>query len=288
MDSIKLKARAKVNLGLDVIRRREDGYHEVRMIMQSIGIYDVVTMRKINDNSIILKTNVSYLPTNENNPIYKAIKLLFDEFDIKQGVVVELEKYIPVAAGMAGGSSDAAAALMGINKLFDLGLSDEELMLRGVKIGADVPFCIMRGTVLAEGIGEILTRLPNFDCNHILVAKPAINVSTKFVYENLKLGEATKHPDIDGMIEDISNKDIYGMCSKMGNVLEDVTINEYKEIEHIKKRMISLGAINAMMSGSGPTVFGIFPDFKVAGKAYNKLCEEKIAKNVYLTKTFQV
>ncbi len=288
MDAIKLKARAKVNLGLDVLRRREDGYHQVKMIMQSIGIYDVVTIKKLNDPSIIIKTNVNYLPTNENNLMHKAAKLLLDEFNIKQGVIIELEKYIPVAAGMAGGSTDAAATMIGINKLFDLGLSDEELMIRGVKIGADVPFCIMGGTVLAEGIGEELTKLKAFNWNHIIVAKPAINVSTKYVYENLKLDENTKHPDIDGMIKDIENEDVYGMCSKMGNVLEDVTVKQYDEIAKIKNKMIALGAINSLMSGSGPTVFGVFPDYKSADKAYKKLSEEKLIKNVYLTKTFQI
>lgn len=288
MDAIKLKARAKVNLGLDVLRRREDGYHQVKMIMQSIGIYDVVIIKKLNDPSIIIKTNVNYLPTNENNLMHKAAKLLLDEFNIKQGVIIELEKYIPVAAGMAGGSTDAAATMIGINKLFDLGLSDEELMIRGVKIGADVPFCIMGGTVLAEGIGEELTKLKAFNWNHIIVAKPAINVSTKYVYENLKLDENTKHPDIDGMIKDIENEDVYGMCSKMGNVLEDVTVKQYDEIAKIKNKMIALGAINSLMSGSGPTVFGVFPDYKSADKAYKKLSEEKLIKNVYLTKTFQI
>ena len=206
MEQLKLKALAKINLGLDVIRKREDGYHEVRMIMQTINMYDRIAIKKIIEQEIKVKTNLYYLPNNENNLVYKAAKLLIDEFKIQQGVSINLEKYIPVAAGMAGGSSDAAAVLIGINKMFKLGLTRKQLMERGVKIGADIPYCIMRGTALAQGIGEKLTPLNPIPKCYVLIAKPGISVSTKFVYGNLKTEEITHHPDIDGMIEQLTVK----------------------------------------------------------------------------------
>ena len=181
MKEISVKALAKINLGLDVVRRREDGYHEVKMVMQTIHLFDRLEMKKT-AGGITMTTNLSFLPTNENNLVYKAAKLLMDEFQIRDGIDVKLHKYIPVAAGMAGGSTDAAAVLYGMNRMFELGLSKEELMQRGVKIGADVPYCIMRGTALAEGIGEQLTALPPMVKCPILIAKPQISVSTKFVY----------------------------------------------------------------------------------------------------------
>lgn len=213
MKEIKLKAKAKINLGLDVLRKREDGYHEVRMIMQTIGLYDRLVIRPAADGQISIRTNLRFLPTGEDNLVYRAAKLLMDEFQIKQGVEIELGKYIPVAAGMAGGSSDAAATLVGVNKLFELGLDTEQLMKRGVKIGADVPFCVMRGTALAEGIGERLTPLPPMPECHILIAKPGIHVSTKFVYGNLRADELKEHPDIDGQIEALKRGDLHGQLS---------------------------------------------------------------------------
>lgn len=284
MNSIRLKARAKINLGLDVIRRREDGYHEVRMIMQSVRLYDRLFIRKTRiKNEIILRTNLSYLPANENNLVYKAAKLMFDTFDISGGVDIELEKFIPVAAGMAGGSSDAAATMVGIRRLYDLPVSMEGLMELGVKIGADVPFCIMRGTVLAEGIGEVLTPLKSAPQMAIVIAKPSISVSTKFVYENLKLDENTVHPDIDGMRGAIERQDAKAIAGLLGNVLEDVTVKEYPVIERIKNTMRENGAWNALMSGSGPTVFGIFPDVDTANACIEVLKAAGDAKQIYLT-----
>ena len=201
---MRLRAMAKINLGLDVIRKREDGYHEVRMIMQTIRMYDVLDIRKKQNPGISLSTNLPYVPSDERNLVYKAAKLLMDEFDIKEGLSMRLSKSIPVAAGMAGGSSDAAAAFVGVNRLFRLGLSQEELMERAVRIGADVPYCIMRGTALAEGIGEKLTPLSAMPEGYVLIGKPGINVSTKTAYENLKLDAVEKRPDIDGMIQDLS------------------------------------------------------------------------------------
>lgn len=286
MNSIKLKARAKINLGLDVIGKREDGYHEVRMVMQTIGLYDRIIIRKRKEPGIRIITNLSFLPVNENNLVYKAAKLLMDEFKIKEGVSIDLNKFIPVAAGMAGGSSDAASVLHGMNRLFKLNLSMEDLMKRGVTIGADVPYCIMRGTALAEGIGEKLTRLSPMPKCYIVVAKPQINVSTKLVYQSLDMGGVTKHPDIEGIISAIEKKDLYGVAAKLGNVLENVTIPLYPVIEKIKNDMKAHGAINAMMSGSGPTVFGMFEEHETAMECIKALREADDAKQIYITETF--
>lgn len=283
MDKISLKALAKINLGLDVVRRREDGYHEVRMIMQTIHLYDRVNIEKTSEPGIRIKTNLSYLPINENNLIYKAGRLLMDEFDITEGVSVDLDKRIPVAAGMAGGSTDAAAMLYGMNKMFELGLSMQELKDRGVRIGADVPYCLMRGTALAEGIGEKLKSLPPMIKCPVLIAKPQISVSTKFVYENLRLDGKTEHPDIDQLIKDIKAKDLQGVCDHMGNILETVTIPNYPIIAEIKKNMMENGATGAMMSGSGPTVFGLFDDAEKAKQAYKAMKKSGLSRQTYLT-----
>ena len=284
---MKLRAMAKINLGLDVVRRREDGYHEVRMIMQTIRMYDTLELTATEEPGIRVKTNLKYLPVNEDNLVYKAAKLLMDEFHVTRGVKIRLEKHIPVAAGMAGGSSDAAAVMVGVNRLFRLGLSRKELMERGVKIGADVPYCILRGTALAEGIGEKLTPLtPAPDC-HVLIAKPPISVSTKFVYENLHLDQLEEHPDIDGIRRAIEEGDLCGMVSRMGNVLETVTIPAYPQIGQISELMKENGALGAMMSGSGPTVFGIYDDERKAMAARDVLKKSDLAQVVYLTKLFQ-
>lgn len=283
---MKLRAFAKINLGLDVIRRREDGYHDVRMIMQTIQMYDQLEMEKKSSKGIALMTNLSYIPVNENNLVYKAAKLLMEQYQIQEGVSIHLNKFIPVAAGMAGGSSDAAAALVGMNKLFRLGMSKKELMKVGVKIGADVPYCIMRGTALSEGIGEKLTALPSLPACYILIGKPGVSVSTKFVYTNLKLDEKTKHPDIDGMLDALQRQDLYGITDRMENVLESVTVPAYPVIQEIKDHMKAHGALNALMSGSGPTVFGIFDDKKKAEFACEKLKESGLTRQTFLTTAF--
>ena len=285
---LSLKAYGKINLGLDVLRRREDGYHDVRMIMQTVGIFDRVDLIWKEEPGIQVETNLYYLPTNENNLVYKAAKLLMDEFQVQEGLLVRLRKFIPVAAGMAGGSSDAAAVLFGVNKMFRLGLTTEELMERGVKIGADVPYCILRGPALSEGIGEVLTSLPPVPQCQVLVAKPGINVSTKFVYENLHANDLRpeQHPDIDGMIRAIKAQDLQGIADKLGNVLETVTVKEYPVIQEIKDKMLEFGAIGSLMSGSGPTVFGLFTNPKAAQQAYEELRygeSSGLAKQVYLT-----
>ena len=283
---MKLRAYAKINLGLDVLCRREDGYHDVKMIMQTIQMYDMLEMEKSEKPGIHLTTNLSYIPVNENNLVYKAAKLLMNQYGIEEGITINLNKFIPVAAGMAGGSSDAAATLVGVNKMFQLGLTRQQLMELGVKIGADVPYCVMRGTALAEGIGEKLTVLPPMPPCYVLIGKPGISVSTKFVYTNLNLGPDTHHPDIDGMIQALEKGDLYGITDRMENVLEKVTIPEYPVIETIKNHMKAHGAVNAMMSGSGPTVFGIFDDKEKAEYACEKLKESMLAKQIFLTTVF--
>lgn len=285
MRELRLKARAKINLGLDVLRKREDGYHEVRMIMQTIQLYDKINLTESSEAGIRVQTNLRYLPVNEDNLVYKAAKLLMDEFSVDKGIEIQLEKHIPVAAGMAGGSSDAAAVLVGVNKMFDLGLSKKDLMERGVKIGADVPYCVMRGTALAEGIGEKLTPLPQMPECHLVIAKPKISVSTKFVYGNLKANELKEHPDIDGQIAALKSGDLKGLCSRLGNVLETVTIPAYPVIAEIKETMLQEGALGALMSGSGPTVFGIFDEEAAAKKAFNTLKSGDESRQVYLCRT---
>ena len=283
---MRLRAMAKINLGLDVLRKREDGYHEVRMIMQTIQMYDLLDIRKKTEPGIALSTNLPYVPSDERNLVYKAAKLLMDEFEIKEGLSMKLTKFIPVAAGMAGGSSDAAAAFVGVNRLFRLGLSEEELMKRAVQIGADVPYCVMRGTALAEGIGEKLTRLPGLPKCYVLVGKPAINVSTKLAYENLHLDQIQSHPDIDGMIQDIEDQDLLSLTSKMQNVFEPGIIGQYPVIQEIKDVMEANGALKAMMSGSGPTVFGIFDDRSNLRKATEALRDSHLAKTVFATQIY--
>lgn len=282
MDEIAVKALAKVNLGLDVLRRREDGYHEVKMVMQTIHLYDQLTIRKT-ERGIHLTSNLNFLPTDESNLAYRAAKLLSDEFHLTEGVEIHLEKRIPVAAGMAGGSTDAAGVLYGMNEMFGLGLKRSGLMERGVTLGADVPYCIMRGTALAEGIGEKLTSLPPMVKCPVVVAKPHVSVSTKYVYEHLQLNEDTVHPDMDALIRAIRSKKLPEIASRMGNILETVTVERYPEIERIKDIMRQEGALNALMSGSGPTVFGLFEEVEEAKGAAAVLRRSGLARQVFVT-----
>lgn len=252
------------------------------MVMQSIDLYDKINIIKNRTGKINIKTNLSFLPTGPDNLVYKAAKLLMDEFEIPDGVDIDLYKFIPVAAGMAGGSTDAAAVLKGINTLFGLGLNDEELKVRGAKLGADIPYCIMGGTALAEGIGEKLTKLKDCPRCYVVIGKPGISVSTKYVYEHLVLDENTVHPDIDGIIDSINNEDIYGVAGRLSNVLESVTENAYPVIKDIKELMIREGAINAIMSGSGPTVFGIFDSAEKADRCKEVLRDGRLTRNSYV------
>lgn len=288
MKAVTQEAYAKINLGLDVLRKRPDGYHEVRMIMQSISLADTLELKKTSGDGIRLvnagEQDLPEVPMDETNLIYRAIAMLKQEYAIADGIEAVLTKRIPVAAGMAGGSTDAAAALKGMNQLFELGLSEQELCSRGVKLGADIPYCIMGGTALSEGIGEILTPLPLMPDCWILVAKPPISVSTGFVYGNLKADELQEHPDIDGMVEAINNQELQGITSRLGNVLETVTIPAHEEIAVIKDRMLDYGAMQSLMSGSGPTVFGIFEQEAKAAEAGTAIQNEGLSGQVYLTR----
>lgn len=288
MDSIRLKARAKINLGLDVTGLRDDGYHEVRMIMQTVSLYDRIIINKTREPGITITSNLSYIPLNENNLMYRAADMLISEFKIDGGVTMDLRKLIPVSAGLAGGSADAAAVLFGMDRLFDLGIGAEGLMKRAVTIGADVPYCIMRGTVLAEGIGEKLTRLlPMPQCS-VIIAKPGVNVSTRLVYESLDMNAAVRHPDIDAILDGIRRGSLDNIAANMGNVLETVTIPMHPVIASIKADMKSYGAINAMMSGSGPSVFGIFDDNEAAKRCLTYIRDKGEARQAYITDIFNV
>ena len=276
MNQMDLRALAKINLGLDVLGRQENGYHTVRMVMQTIYLYDEVRLIRKKDPGVEIVTNLPYLPTGEGNIAYKAARLLQDEFDIKEGIRISLKKHIPVAAGLAGGSSNAAAVLFGMNRMFGL-------MERGGKLGADVPYCIMRGTVLAEGIGERLSVLPPMPKCTVLIAKPPVSVSTRAVYEALDAREIAVHPDIDGIIRGLEKEDLKAVADAMGNVLEDVTIPMHPVIEDIKNEMKAAGALGAMMSGSGPTVFGLFENRVDAKKAQRRIRDKALTKHVYIT-----
>lgn len=272
--SLQLKAYAKINLGLDVVGKREDGYHNVKMIMQTIRLFDRITLERNDSGRITLSTNLPYLPANENNLVYRALDIMREKYHIKDGIHADIHKRIPVSAGLAGGSTDAAAAFVGMNQMFELGVSQDTLMEYAVTLGADIPFCIMRGTALSEGIGEILTPLPPMPDCWFLVVKPVFSISTKAVYENLKLNQLSSHPDIDGMIEALRNEDLFGITSRLENVLEHVTKDLYPNIERIKECMLEKGAHGALMSGSGSTVFGIFTDRGKAERALDS-CRDR-------------
>lgn len=283
MEQIFRKAHAKINLGLDVLRRREDGYHELRMIMQTVDICDDLLFERTAEPGIAIRTDREELPLDQGNLIYRAAELLFREKKMAEGVRVTLTKRIPIAAGMAGGSADAAAAMHGLNALFAMGYSVRELQELGVKLGADVPYCLAGGTMLAEGIGELLTPLPPPPACFLVVAKPDIDVSTAFVYGNLHADRLTYHPDIDGMIGALRAGDLSGITDRLGNVLETVTAGAYPVVSEIKELLRRAGAENALMSGSGPSVFGIFKERGAAEAAARAVSDRKLAGQVFVT-----
>lgn len=285
MKTLTRNAYAKVNLALDVLRRREDGYHDVCMIMQNLSLYDTLTftMEEADTLAITLSCDKEFVPCDERNLIYKAIVLMGETYHLTGHIHVELVKRIPVEAGMAGGSTDCAAAFHAMRELYGLDVSDQELMKLGVKLGADVPYCIMAKTALSEGIGEVLTEVaPLPDC-FVVVAKPTISVSTKMVYENLHANELQHHPDVAGMIEALKQGDLSGVASRMENVLETVTTKLYPQIEEIKQSMKESGAENAIMSGSGPTVFGLYRGKAIAEQAAEKIRQQYGLSEVYVT-----
>lgn len=259
MDKLLYRARAKINLALDVCRRLENGYHEVKMVMQTVDIYDELEFKKREDSDILLSVNSrDYLGDLDNNLVFRAARLMRQRYGIRQGIEIKLKKNIPVAAGMAGGSTDAAATMLAMNEIYGLSIEKQKLMEAAVELGADIPFCILGGTALAEGIGEKLTPLSPPPEASLLIVKPPIMVPTKWVYENLHVDALARHPDIDGMVEALRQGDLKGITDRMENVMETVTEKQYPIITDIKKMMIGNGAMNAVMSGSGPSIFGVF------------------------------
>lgn len=284
MDKLQLKAYGKINLGLDVIRKRPDGYHDLDMIMQMVDVYDDVIIEKKAGEEIVVKADAAVLSNGKDNLAYMAAKMLFDEFGIKSGVEITIHKRIPIAGGMAGGSSDCATTLIGINEMFNLGLSKQQLMERGVKLGADVPYCVLGGTAIARGIGEFLTPLPTPPQCHVIIAKPPISVSTAYVYGHIRPDEITKRPDIEQMTLAIKEQDLNKLSDLLYNVMEEVTVSEYPVIEKLKSIMLENGALNSIMSGSGPTVFGLFDDREKAQAAMRALDSKELTEQLYLTK----
>lgn len=283
---MEIRAYAKINLGLDVIRKREDGYHEVKMVMQTIDIYDTLFIERCKKEGIHLRTDALYIPCDEENLVYKAAALMKREYGLSGGIAIDLKKVIPAAAGMAGGSADAAATLLAVNEIFGLGLTKKQLMKEGVKLGADVPYCLFQGTALAEGIGEILSPLAPMPKAYIIGVKPPLDVATAAVYGALDVKAIQRHPDIDALADSLQSGDIRQIIPHMGNVLEEVTQKFHPMIGGIKERLTDLGALIAMMSGSGPTVFAIFDEEEKAEKAEEILRKEQGEMQVFLTVPF--
>ena len=280
MDKILMRSYAKVNITLETLRKREDGYHDVKMIMQSVSLYDKITIKKA--DRIKITTNLRFLPTNEKNIAYKAAALFMENFPECRGVEIDISKRIPVSAGLAGGSGNAAAVLVGMNKLYDNPFSTEQLLELGGRLGSDVPFCITGGTQLAEGRGEILTPVsPLPEDTVILIAKPPVHVSTAEVYGKLNANKLAEHPDTSGCISAIENGDINGVAIRMFNVLETVTAPEHPAIGDLKLQMIRLGALGSVMSGSGPSVIGIFKNKTDAINAKKEISES--LRDVFVT-----
>ncbi len=264
------RAYAKINLSLDVLGRFENGYHEVQMVMQTVSVFDLVTVTQTKEG-ITISTNLPFLPKDKNNIAFKAAEAFFEYTGIKSGVHIDISKRIPVGAGLAGGSSNASAVLKAMNKLFNTRLSLKELCNIGVNLGADVPYCILGGTRLAEGIGEKLSPLPKIPPCHILLVKPAFSISTKTVYEKIDSVSDYRHPDTQAIIDGLHEGNIDKIASSMGNVLEEVSLSDHPILSRVKDELKELGAIGAQMSGSGPTVFGIFRTQEEAQNAKNKL-----------------
>lgn len=286
MREIRLKARAKVNISLDVVRKREDGYHDLSMIMQTVNLYDKVNIKKVKKQGIVLKTNLPFLPTDDRNLVYKVIDYMMNKYQIDKGVYVDLYKVIPIAAGLAGGSSDAAAAIKGMNQLFDLNLSIEEMMGIGKLFGADIPYCLTGGTVLAQGIGDEMTVLPDFPQCYIVISKPHASISTAFVYNNLQLDNIETRPNTELLIEAIGNKDLETISRNLVNVLETVSIAAHPEIEDLKQILLQNGALGALMSGSGSSVFGLFDKKEAAAEAASNLKKLSWIKFAYATTVY--
>jgi 4-diphosphocytidyl-2-C-methyl-D-erythritol kinase len=265
------KAPAKINLLLDVLRKREDGFHEVEMIMTMVDLADRIEMQELSRDTIIISSQAGYIPLDEKNLAFQAARLIKDRYDVKHGVYIHLDKKIPVAAGLAGGSSDAAATLRGLNRLWKLGIPALELERLGAELGSDVPFCVKGGTAIARGRGEKLEPIEAPPQCWVVLAKPPINVSTADVYGKLRAGDIKQHPSAHEMIEAIKLKRFDLVCERLGNVLEEVTLDMYPEVRQLKECMLRLGADGVLMSGSGPTVFGLISKETKVARVYNGL-----------------
>lgn len=283
MDKIIVKARAKINLSLDILGKREDGYHNVKMLMQTVELHDSVLISK-RDEGIKVKCNLQYVPTDNRNVVYKAAAFMIEEYKINSGIYINLRKNIPVSAGLGGGSADAAAVLEGINLLFELNLSKEQLMNIGSRFGSDIPYCLIGGTALAEGIGEKLTMLPSLPKSTVLICKPSTHISTSYVYSNFDLSKVRQHPDTEFLIKAIKEGDVKTLAGNMKNVLETVTAVERPIINDIKNVLIGNGAQGTVMSGSGTCVFGFFENRYKALQAANKL--KRFSKEIFVTSTY--
>ncbi|SFJ87564.1 4-diphosphocytidyl-2-C-methyl-D-erythritol kinase [Paenibacillus sp. UNC496MF] len=276
------KAPAKINLLLDVLRKREDGFHEVEMIMTMVDLADRLEMEELHSDSIIISSQAGYIPLDEKNLAFQAARLIKDRYNVRKGVYIHLDKNIPVAAGLAGGSSDAAATLRGLNRLWELGISEEELCMLGAELGSDVPFCVTGGTAIARGRGEKLERIDNPPQCWVILAKPPINVSTADVYGKLRASELKHHPSTKDMLEAIASGSFADVCAHLGNVLEDVTLKLHPEVLQLKDIMQRLGADGVLMSGSGPTVFGLVSKEAKVSRIYNGL--RGFCKEVYVVR----
>ena len=278
MTVVEVPAYAKINLSLDVTGKRRDGYHELRMLMQTVELYDVVRIEEAEGEKIYLECGADGLPGDSSNTARKAADILMQRTGIKKGLKISINKRIPLSAGLAGGSADAAAVLRGLNELFSLGLDSAGLRKIGIYIGADVPFCIDGGTMLAEGIGEILTPLPEFGGVDIVIIRPKVKVLTANVFEKLRTHEipGNSRPDTPLLIKALEKRDVGLVAKHMKNVLELVTIAWYPVVKEAKERLTAAGALGSVMSGSGPAVFGIFEDSAAASAAYEKLSSETV------------
>ena len=279
---MKIRAYAKVNISLDVVGKREDGYHLLRMIMQNIDLYDEIIVEK-QSRDITIECNKNYVPTDSRNLAYKAAVAFKERYNISEGLKIKIFKNIPVSAGLAGGSTDAAAVLKLMNKIFEVNAPKEELMELGLKLGADIPYCIQGGTALCEGVGEIITPLKSFKDKIIVLVKPSFGVSTKEVYKNFDMEKVKKHPETEDLIKAMAEDDLRYVAYNMRNLLENVTLKKHKVLISLKEEMNKYGAINSMMSGSGPTVFAFFDDMLKAQKCFEKMKEKY--NEVFLTRT---
>ena len=286
MKEVRKIARAKINLSLDILGKRANGYHDIKTIMQTIGLHDKLRFKKINTDKVVIETNLPFLPTDDRNLVVKIVKYMKDIYDIHEGVFIDLYKVIPVGAGMAGGSTDAAQTIFAMNELFSLELSLDEMLDIGAKFGADIPYCMIGGTALAEGIGEVITKIDPVPKLHLVVTKPKVSVSTRYIFEHLNLDSGINHPDVDGMVLAIKEGDIDGIVGRLGNVLEDVTIKGYKEVATIKEAVHASGALGALMTGSGSAVFGIYGSSEEAKEAAKALKKHPLIRYVFETTTY--